>query len=547
MGPGGHTTLQLPGSVFLRRPRIFDAARAENYRCTINTRDVILLGKYPYFAPMAEAEYESIYYVVIQQLATDLASALLPEIDVVINKAWSTDLIGQQQLTVSMSSGFPPYQKARDFVSAIANRVKLQSNAFTDFQKLLRSIPSLSYLAETLDRKLSATTSRLKVTTPDSSKTNPPAPPQMAKLKTSEIDSGFSPDEKDSTSEQEEDCCKNQSFTNSLLLGHESSEAKVYVKAFHQIDGDVAALKHEEDENRPITQSEREKVLLGSLQETYYPGGELVGSRTSLPVATEHLGGKSEPLKEIEDGLRKAREEKRQKDAKIEHLESRLDDLKLKLESVEVEKERMERKKKEEIEDLQNQLKKKDEEVEKYKNRVHQMEKETQEKTEKFECKIKELETQQAEAKFESERSKQVYETKIQELVASLKSAQKEQKEKEVELANLRVKLAEKEVEFRDEMLKHEKEAGKLRDQLAIMEKSKLEVMVQLEKVKVQLEKTNVQVEKSKTENAEMRAAVAEEREQAARKQSVHECEQKDAIIQELSKKLSMLSTDTSG
>ena len=97
---------------------------------------------------MAEAEYESVYYVVIQRLATDLASALMPEIDVVINKAWSKGLIGQQQLSVSMSSGYPAIQKARDFVSAIANRVKLQSNAFTDFQKLLRSVVCNHSLSE---------------------------------------------------------------------------------------------------------------------------------------------------------------------------------------------------------------------------------------------------------------------------------------------------------------------------------------------------------------------------------------------------------------
>ena len=462
---------------------------------------------------MAEAEYESVYYVVIQRLATDLASALMPEIDVVINKAWSKDLIGQQQLSVSMSSGYPAIQKARDFVSAIANRVKLQSNAFTDFQKLLRSVSSLSYLADKLDRELSATTRCQNVTAPDPPKTHPLASPQMAKLTTrEEIDSGISPDEKDSTSELEGDCCNGQPVSDDLVLST-SGGATEYVKVFQQLHGDVVALKHEEDENRAITQSERDKMLPASLQETYLSRGELlvIGPHSSLP---DHPRGKNGSLAKLEESLSNVCDEMRQKDAIIEAKKRSEDELKAQLANVKWEKERtegqlkekdqeiqrIELQKKEEIEELKNQLKKKDEEVERYKSQVHQKEKETQEMKEQYESKMKQLKTQ-------NEQSKQDYQAKIQELVASLKIAKKEQKEKEIELAKMKTKLAEKEAEYSREMWRHEKEAGELRQQLLAIKISKAVVEVELEKAKRQ--------------NAEMRATAAEQ-----------ECERKDARIQ---------------
>ena len=461
---------------------------------------------------MAEAECESVYYGVIQRLATDLATALMPEIDVVINKAWSKDLIGQQQLSVSMSSGYPAIQKARDFVSVIANRVKLQSNAFTDFQKLLRSVSSLSYLANKLDRELSATTRCQNVTAPDPPpKTHPLASPQMAKLTTSEEnDSGFSPDEKDSTSELEGDCCNDQPVSDDLVLST-GGGATEYVKVFQQLHGDVVALKHEEDENRAITQSERDKMLPGSLQETYLSQGELLVTGSSLP---DHPRGKNESLATLKESVSNVCDEMRQKDDIIEAKKRSEDELKAQLAKVKWEKERtegqlkekdqeiqrIELKKKEEIEELKNQLKKKDEEVERYKSQVHQKEKETQEMKEQYESKMKQLETQ-------NEQSKQEYQAKIQELVASLKIAEKKQKEKEIELAEMKTMLAKKEAEYSREMWRHEKEAGKLRQQLAEIKISKALVEVELEKAKRQ--------------NAEMRATAAEQK-----------CEQKDARIQ---------------
>jgi len=496
---------------------------------------------------MAEAEYESVYYVVIQRLATDLASALMPEIDVVINKAWSKGLIGQQQLSVSMSSGYPAIQKARDFVSAIANRVKLQSNAFTDFQKLLRSVPSLSYLADKLNKELSATTRCQNVTAPDPLKTHLPASPQMAKLMSEEIDSGFSPDEKDSTSEQDGDCCNNEPVSDDLVLST-SGGATEYVKVFQQLHGDVVALKHEEDENRPITQSERDKMLPESLQETYLSRGELlvIGPHASLP---DHPRDKNGSLAKLKENLSNVCDEMRQKDAIIEAKQHSEDELKAQLVKVKWEKEktegqlkekdqeiqRIELRKKEEIEELKSQLMKKDEEVARYKSQVHQKEKEAQEMKEQYESKMKELETQ-------NEQSKQDYQAKIQELVTSLKIAKKEQKEKEIELAEMKAKLAEKKEEYSREMWRHEKEAGELRQQLAAIKISKAEVEVELEKAKRQ--------------NAEMRATAAEqecERKDAeiqAAEAKARKCDearrQSDAKVHELSAKLSLLQTQNS-
>ena len=199
-------------------------------------------------------------------------------------------------------------------------------------------------------------------------------------------------------SEEEEPCHKNIPFKS-------TDDIVSDVKVFGQL---MPALKAD---NRPSD-------FPVPLQATYSHGGELVGPLASLttnhPVMRIELLGTIEDTRtheghqiehsrdELEVQLVKVKKERtelryfyeqmRQKDAKIEHLESEIEvkkhheeELKTQLVKMDRETQRIKHKQKEEIEDLQNQLRKKDKEVEEYKNKVHQKERETREIREQVE------------------------------------------------------------------------------------------------------------------------------------------------------------------
>lgn len=92
----------------------------------------------------------SVEYKAIQNLHADLVEAISSEIDILINKAWTKDIIGQQQLSTSLDTAKSSYQKASGLLSALIARIKLDSSAFGKFIDLLREVRPLEYLAQRL-------------------------------------------------------------------------------------------------------------------------------------------------------------------------------------------------------------------------------------------------------------------------------------------------------------------------------------------------------------------------------------------------------------
>ena len=97
---------------------------------------------------------KSAQYRVIQNLYDKLVEAVSPEIDVVLAKAWSKNVIGKQQLDTSLELSSSTHRKATVFISGIASRIKVDSSAFEVFLSLLKEVPSLHYIVELLESEL---------------------------------------------------------------------------------------------------------------------------------------------------------------------------------------------------------------------------------------------------------------------------------------------------------------------------------------------------------------------------------------------------------
>ena len=100
------------------------------------------------------SDNSSVQYKAIKNLHADLVQAISSEIDILINKAWSKDIIGQQQLSSSFDSTKSPYHKASALVSALVARMKFDNLAFGKFLDLLREVQSLGYLADRLENEV---------------------------------------------------------------------------------------------------------------------------------------------------------------------------------------------------------------------------------------------------------------------------------------------------------------------------------------------------------------------------------------------------------
>ena len=90
----------------------------------------------------------------IRQLEADLIKVLEHEIDVVITKAWSVDIIGEQVRGLGQTTGLTDRFKAEKFVAVVRARVTTDPNTFGSFLSILRSSPSLGPLADRLEEKI---------------------------------------------------------------------------------------------------------------------------------------------------------------------------------------------------------------------------------------------------------------------------------------------------------------------------------------------------------------------------------------------------------
>ena len=89
----------------------------------------------------------------IRQLENDLINVLQHEIDVVLSKAWSMEIIGEQVQSLQ-SSSHSSRVKAQKFVHVIRDRIKPDPRTFDAFLTILRSTPSLGHLADGLEEKI---------------------------------------------------------------------------------------------------------------------------------------------------------------------------------------------------------------------------------------------------------------------------------------------------------------------------------------------------------------------------------------------------------
>ena len=89
----------------------------------------------------------------IKQLESDLINVIKHEIDEVLVQAWSVDIIGEQVRSLAQSS-HTGRVKAEKFIAVIRDRLKTDPGTFDTFLQILKSTPSLKYLAEALEKKL---------------------------------------------------------------------------------------------------------------------------------------------------------------------------------------------------------------------------------------------------------------------------------------------------------------------------------------------------------------------------------------------------------
>ena len=90
----------------------------------------------------------------LRQLENDLVDVIKHEIDVVLTKAWSLDIVGQQVRSLAQASQYTCRVKAEKFVAVIRARLKTDPQTFDMFLSILQSFPSLGHLAVCLNEKV---------------------------------------------------------------------------------------------------------------------------------------------------------------------------------------------------------------------------------------------------------------------------------------------------------------------------------------------------------------------------------------------------------
>ena len=97
---------------------------------------------------------QSSQYRAIKNLYADLVEAIYPEIQNIMAKAFSKNIIGKELLDLSMETSITANHKAKMFMSAIVSRINLDSNAFNVFLSLLKEVELLGYMKERLEQEV---------------------------------------------------------------------------------------------------------------------------------------------------------------------------------------------------------------------------------------------------------------------------------------------------------------------------------------------------------------------------------------------------------
>ena len=97
---------------------------------------------------------DNLHYRAIQSLYNEIIEAISPEVDILISKCWSKEIIGKQQLNLSLEPNIDARHKAGALISALISRLSQDSTAFEKFISLLNEEPSLKYMADSLTREV---------------------------------------------------------------------------------------------------------------------------------------------------------------------------------------------------------------------------------------------------------------------------------------------------------------------------------------------------------------------------------------------------------
>lgn len=469
----------------------------------------------------------SAQYKAIKNLHADLVNAISSEIDILINEAWSKDIIGQQQLSTSFDSTKSHYHKASALLSALVARMKLDSSAFGKFIDLLKKVQSLGYLADRLEDEVEKLSKETVYSNQCSKASNLGTPPRSRQRRPDEMPK-LEPAEDSKTQESgfgeggqnlgpvvgEEQVTGVEGISGSADLVHiPDTGSERYLKSFQKVGGDddpsspVVGMvsKDEEDENLSVSDTYRDDKEDVSPQ----PVSEVVDSGASNPqhemVVTANkqklseLSSSEEALDSMEKTVEVMRRNNETKNKKIQDLQDELTtskrseaDLKERVRKLRKENEELEFKlqgmkhdHEMEIKALKSQVQEKDQEVQRIRKQLADTEQQNQQQKKEFLDQIKQLEEQRAE--LEETVSKQ--ELKYREEIICVKEKLQQMKDKETEnlkeLCELQVKQAKAETEIankkaelisKDADLEREK-AKNHQVQMELMEKKHKEEM----------------------------------------------------------------------
>ena len=331
----------------------------------------------------------------------------------------------------------------------------------------------------------------------------------------------------------------------------------VYLQSFQKLGGDVAALKRESEIALPHGETIPTDMVPVVERET--------SSSFQSEDQSDSLAGIAADLTNVSKKLMKKDVEERQKDARIEDLETQLaakekerreqleeaiherNLMEMKLKEKDRETERIKHEKDQEIKVLKSQFEKKGEEVAKYKSQLAEKERQNLQMKREYQDRISKLETQQAE-------TKRKYERQIRDLEKSLKDAKEQQKNKELELAKMEKELAQKEADYQKVMADRYKEKGELQEKIRDLEMKEKILEVELEREK--RKNAEMRVEMNAEAHRQSISSLQQEhleaietiRKECNEKIEVHrsESEEKDAQIQHLTEELSRLSSQDS-
>ena len=518
---------------------------------------------------MSETMADDSVPITFRKHFTTIVTGIQSSVVQVATKCYARGLIVKGELSfINTASEVDTYSKAQKLLMSIEDSIKINEARFDTFVEILEEEPAYEDLVRILrdgvgrivpqeegsnvstlpSRSVSQFPSKARLISANPDSSSNPRVRRRALSDSGGIQSGVK--EWGYVDEGEPVSCQESS---SIHLPN----SDVYFQSFQKLGGDVAALKHEENE---IEQSGGETIPTDVL-----PVVEKETSSFRSEDQSDSLAGIAADLTNVSKKLMKKDVEGRQKDARIEDLETQLvakekaqreqleeaiherNLMEMKLKEKERETEKIKIEKNQEIKALKSQFAKKGEEVAKYKSQLAEKERQNLQMKREYQDRISKLESQQAETKRE-------YEQQIRDLEISLKDAKEQQKNKELELAKMEKELALKEADYQKLLAIRYKEKGELQDKIRDLEMKEKTLEVELEREKrknaeMRVE-MNVEVHRQSISSLqqEHQEAIEMIRKECNDKIEVHrsESKEKDAQIQQLTEELSRLSSQNS-